>query len=103
MSAAPLVYQDFVGRALCMSWADARAFVAAQGVRTYARGASTRTWAMAASDWDRLAERIGAATPLVAEARMADSVDRANRALAHLAPPSRRRRAPGNTSRSSTN
>lgn len=92
---APLVFQGFIAKALRMSWAEARAFVEAQGFKTYPRGKSPRTWAMAAGDWKRLANEIGATTPEIADAMLKNSAARADRALAHLARPARRRRGRG--------
>lgn len=92
---APLVYQGFIAKALGMSWAEAREFVEAQGFKTYPRGKSPRTWAMASGDWKRLAKEIGATTPEIAEAMLQNSMARADRALAHLTRSGRRRRVRG--------
>ena len=94
----PLVYQSFAAKALGMTWSEARAFLVAQGVPVYPRGASLRTWAVAASDWDRIATAVGATTPALADASMARSVERANLALGRRARPASRRRSSGSRS-----
>lgn len=99
-SSGPLVYQCFIAKALRMSWAEARAFVEAQGFATFPRGTSTRTWAMASRDWDAIATRIGATTPALAAASMKRAGELADRALGHRARPASRRRSSGSKSRS---
>lgn len=94
----PLVYQSFVARALRMSWAEARAFVEAQGYETFARGASSRTWAMSAADWQTLATRLRITeTPATERTRIATALDLADLAVARPGRRGRRRRVRGNT------
>lgn len=97
---APLVYQGFIAKALRMSWAEARAFVEAQGFKTYPRGKSPRTWAMAASDWHSIANAICVTTPVVAVASVEEAAALADQQLDHLARPSSRRQSSGSKSRS---
>lgn len=93
-----LVTQCFVARALDMSWSEAREFVEANGYKTFARGKSARTWAMASRDWDDLAEQIGVAeTPATEVTRIATALELADQAAGCPGRRGRRRRVRGST------
>ncbi len=95
---APLVYQGFIAKALGGKDDEAREFVEAQGYKTYPRGKSPRTWAMAAHDWHAIATAVGVVTPAVAVASVEEAAELANQQLGHLARPAFRRQSRGSRS-----